>query len=136
MLAGGAGIVALAAVNARIQRQAAEPDDSALGGQSNIYDWREGSIVYKTAGEDRGGVPVVLIHSIGAGISSFMWRKNFDVLARDFRVYAPDLLGFGFSDKPAGVSFSADLYVDLVADFISDVAGSPVNLIAASLGAA
>ena len=27
-----------------------------------------------------------------------MWRKNFDALARDFRVYAFDLLGFGLSD--------------------------------------
>jgi pimeloyl-ACP methyl ester carboxylesterase len=136
MLAGGAGIAALAAVNASIKRQAAEPDDSALGGQTNLYDWREGRIVYKAAGEDLGGIPIVFIHSIGAGLSSFMWRKNFDELARDARVYAPDLLGFGFSDKPAGVSYSADLYVDSIADFISDVSGGPVNLIGASLGAA
>lgn len=136
MLAGGAGMAALAAVNARIKRQAVEPDDSALGGQASIYDWREGRIVYQTAGEVSSGLPIVLVHGIGAGISSFMWRKNFDVLARDFRIYALDLLGFGFSDKPAGVSYSADLYVDLLADFISDVAGSPVNLVAASLGAA
>lgn len=136
MLAGGAGMAALAAVNASIKRQASEPDDSALGGNANVYDWRHGRIVYKTAGEDRDGVPIVLVHSIGAGISSFMWRKNFDALAKDFRIYAPDLLGFGFSDKPAGVSYSAELYVDLLADFISDVAGAPANVIAASLSAA
>lgn len=136
MLAGGAGIAALAAVNASIKRQAAEPDDSALGGQASVFDWRQGRIIYRTAGEDNDGVPIVFVHSIGAGLSSFMWRKNFDTLANDFRVYAPDLLGFGVSDKPAGVSYSAELYVEQVADFISDVAGSPVNIIAASLGAA
>jgi pimeloyl-ACP methyl ester carboxylesterase len=136
MLAGGAGMAALAAVNASIKRQAGEPDDSALGGDASFYDWRQGRIVYKTSGENNEGTPIVFVHSIGAGFSSFMWRKNFDDLAREFRVYAPDLLGFGFSDKPAGVSYSADLYVDLIADFISEVAGPPVNLVAASLGAA
>jgi pimeloyl-ACP methyl ester carboxylesterase len=65
-----------------------------------------------------------------------MWRKNFDDLARDFRVYAFDLLGFGFSDKPAAASYSADLYVDLITDFIREVSGYPVNMIASSLGAA
>lgn len=136
VLAGGAGIAALAAVNASIKRQAGEPDDSALGGEASVYDWREGQIVYKTAGENNDGVPIIFVHGIGAGLSSFMWRKNFDSLAKDFRVYAPDLLGFGFSDKPAGVSYSAELYVELIADLISEVAGPPVNLVAASLGAA
>ena len=32
ILAGGAGVAALAAVNAAIQRNASEPDESALGG--------------------------------------------------------------------------------------------------------
>jgi pimeloyl-ACP methyl ester carboxylesterase len=47
-----------------------------------------------------------------------------------------DLLGFGFSDKPAGVPYSADLYVDLITDFIREIVGPPVNIIASSLGAA
>ncbi len=51
-----------------------------------------------------------------------MWRKNFDVLARDFRVYAVDLPGFGFSDKPNTATYSADLYVELITDFIREVA--------------
>lgn len=138
MLAGGAGMAALAAVNASIKRGAIEPDDSALGGEASIYEWREGNIVYRLAGAESSsaGTPVVFVHSIGAGFSSFMWRKNFDPLAADFRVYAPDLLGFGLSDKPAGVSYSADLYVEQLADFISEVAGAPAHLIASSLGAA
>ncbi|HKP45090.1 MAG TPA: alpha/beta fold hydrolase, partial [Pyrinomonadaceae bacterium] len=80
--------------------------------------------------------PVVFIHGIGAGASSFMWRKNFDGLAKDFRVFAFDLLGFGLSDKPASASYSADLYVELIADFLKDVAGHPAKIIASSLGAA
>jgi len=51
-------------------------------------------------------------------------------------VYAFDLLGFGFSDKPASAPYSADLYVELISDFIREVSGYPSNVIASSLGAA
>ena len=136
MLAGGAGVAALAALNAAIQRNASEPDDSALGGEAHFFRWKHGRVFYKTSGAENQGPPLIFIHGVGAGASSFMWRKNFDDLAKDFRVYAFDLLGFGFSDKPAAASYSADLYVDLITDFIREVSGYPVNIIASSLGAA
>jgi pimeloyl-ACP methyl ester carboxylesterase len=136
MLAGGAGVAALAALNAAIQRNASEPDDSALGGQAHFYSWKHGRVFYKASGLENPGPPLVFIHGVGAGASSFMWRKNFDELAKDFRVYALDLLGFGFSDKPAVASYSADLYVELITDFIREVSGYPANIIASSLGAA
>jgi pimeloyl-ACP methyl ester carboxylesterase len=136
MIAGGAGMAALAAVNAAIRKNANDPDDSALGGEARFFDWKYGRIFYKTAGAGHSGPPLIFIHGVGAGSSSFMWRKNFDVLARDFRVYAIDLLGFGFSDKPSTAPYSADLYVELITDFIREVSGHPVNLVASSLGAA
>jgi pimeloyl-ACP methyl ester carboxylesterase len=137
MLAGGAaGVAALAALNANIQRNASEPDESALGGEAHFFRWKHGRVFYKASGRDNLGRPLVFIHGVGAGTSSFMWRKNFDELAKDFRVYALDLLGFGFSDKPAGASYSADLYVELISDFIREVVGYPANVIASSLGAA
>ncbi len=136
LLAGGAGVAALAALNAAIQRNVSEPDESALGGNARFYNWKHGRVFYKTAGAEHAGPPLVFVHGVGAGASSFMWRKNFDDLARDFRVYAFDLLGFGFSDKPTAAPYSADLYVELIADFLHDVAGHPANVIASSLGAA
>lgn len=135
LLAGGAGVAALAAVNASIQRRALEPDDSALGGDARLFTWKYGQIFYKQAGLDNPGLPIVFIHGIGAGISSFMWRKNFDELAKDFRVYAFDLLGFGFSDKPPAAPYAADLYVELISDFIREIAGGRANVVASSLGA-
>jgi len=133
LLAGGAGVAALAAMNASIRRRATEPDDSALGGQPNFYDWKHGRIFYKVSGANNPGRPLLFVHGVAAGASSFMWRKNFDPLAADFRVYALDLLGFGFSEKPVGASYSADLYVELIADFIREIIGPPVNIIASSL---
>lgn len=135
-VAASAGMAALAAVNAAIRRSAAEPEEGALGGQPRLFAWKHGRIFYKEAGAEKTAVPLLFIHGVGAGASTFMWRKNFDALSQDFHVYAIDLLGFGFSDKPAHVPYSADLYVELIADFIRDVIGQPARLVANSLGAA
>jgi pimeloyl-ACP methyl ester carboxylesterase len=136
MIAGGAGVAALAALNLAIRRNASEPDNSALGGDAHFFRWKHGRVFYKSSGAENAGMPLVFIHGIGAGLSSFMWRKNFDELAKHFRVYALDLLGFGFSDKPATAPYSAELYAELISDFIREVSGYPSNVIASSLGAA
>ncbi len=135
VIAGGAGMAALAAINASVRRSASEPDDSALGGEAHFFEWKYGKIFYKTADHHHSGPPLVFIHGIGAGLSSFMWRKNFEDLSRDFRVYAFDLLGFGSSDKPPAAPYSADLYVELITNFIREVTGYPANIVASSLGA-
>ena len=44
------------------------------------------------------GSPVILIHGLGA--SAEIWMHNVEVFARHHRVYAPDLAGFGRSEKP------------------------------------
>ncbi len=44
------------------------------------------------------GPPLVLIHGLLG--YSFSWRHNWEALARHFTVYAVDLLGIGFSDRP------------------------------------
>jgi pimeloyl-ACP methyl ester carboxylesterase len=136
VFATGASMAALAAVNASIRRNATEPEENALGGEARWFDWREGRIFYKEAGAHNQGTPLIFIHGIGAGSSSFMWRKNFDSLAEDFHVYALDLLGFGLSDKPATAPYSADLYTELIADFIHEVARVPAAIIANSLAGA
>jgi pimeloyl-ACP methyl ester carboxylesterase len=136
-VAGGAGMAALAAVNASIARGVAtETEDHSLGGEGRAFASAHGSIYYRAAGAE-GSEPLVFLHDIGAGASSFMWRKNFDALATDFRVYAPDLLGFGLSDKPANAPYSADLYVALVRDFLGrEARRARAHLVAAGLSAA
>jgi pimeloyl-ACP methyl ester carboxylesterase len=136
LLAGGAaGVAAMAAVNAAVAREAPVPETGALGGEAGIYPWEHGQVFYRHAG-DEGAVPVLFLHGIGAGARSFMWRRNFEPLSHDFRVYALDLLGFGYSDKPATAPYSADLYLRLISDFLRDVVGRPAALVAHSLSAA
>jgi pimeloyl-ACP methyl ester carboxylesterase len=129
LLAGGAGMAALAAMNATIARGATEPDDTALGGTAHEHPSAHGLISYRVAGA-ADAPPLLFVHSVGAGVSSFMWRRNFDALATDFRTYALDLLGFGHSAKPAAASYSADLYVELLADFLRTVVGRPAHVVA------
>jgi len=135
VVAGGAGVAALAAVNASVKGKSVDPDDSVLGGWGEFYDWFDGRVFYKVAGEENKGAPVVFIHSVGVGHSSFTWRKNFDELSNTNRVFAPDLLGFGSSDKPSNVEYSANLYVELISDFLREISGA-AHIVAISLGAA
>ena len=135
MLAGGAGMAALSALNTWVANGAPEPETGALGGEAGLFDWKHGGIFYRFAGSETA-TPILFVHGIGAGARSFMWRLNFEPLAADFRVYAIDLLGFGYSDKPAHAPYSADLYVELIADFIRRVIGRPTSIVASSLGAA
>lgn len=99
-----------------------------LGGHDRTYRWRLGDIFYAMDGE---GEPVLFLHGISAGGSSFEWRRNFYALAENYTVYAPDLLGFGLSDKPA-IPYMPEIYVQLIADFILDVIGRPTNIAASS----
>jgi pimeloyl-ACP methyl ester carboxylesterase len=46
------------------------------------------------------GTPLVLIH--GYTSSTYSWKDVFEPLAKNFRVIAVDLKGFGFSGKPDG----------------------------------
>jgi pimeloyl-ACP methyl ester carboxylesterase len=54
--------------------------------------------------EDHGsGTPVILIH--GWPDSSYLWRQQLPFLVRNgFRAIAPDMRGFGRSDRPEGVA--------------------------------
>ena len=75
--------------------------------------------------------PVVLVH--GYGMSSRYMVPLAEALGRDFRVYAPDLPGFGRSDKPERALDIPDLG-DALAAWMTVVAVGPAVLIGNSLG--
>ena len=48
------------------------------------------------------GEPVILLHGSGPGVSAYTnWRKVMPALAEHFRVIAPDLAGFGYTERKA-----------------------------------
>src|ERR1700688_264495 len=95
-LAIGGAIGAMALINKVTVSQAGELN-TVLTGEERRYPWKYGDVFYQVKGT-RESKPLVLIHSFAPGASSYEWRKNIDVLAEQFRVYAIDLLGFGLSD--------------------------------------
>jgi len=67
------------------------------------------------------GAPVVFLH--GEPTWSFLWRKVIPpVRDAGFRCIAPDLAGFGRSDKPTDIDFySYDRHVELTAALLEDL---------------
>lgn len=61
------------------------------------------------------GPALLLIHGLGA--SSDVWRDSISILARSYRVIAPDLPGYGKSDRPRA-SYSVSYYVAWLDDFV------------------
>jgi pimeloyl-ACP methyl ester carboxylesterase len=99
---------------------------------SHSYPWQHGNIHYVKKGL---GDPVLLIHNIYPGADHQEFEHNINELARHFTVYAIDLLGFGQSDAPR-LKYTADLYVDLIADFLREVVDEPAAVISAGLSCA
>jgi pimeloyl-ACP methyl ester carboxylesterase len=112
----GAG-VGLAAVANRGLRTAAGALEPPLSGRQRTYRWRGMDVAYTEAG-DPDDPTLVCLHGINAAGSAGEFREVFDGLAADYHVVAPDLPGFGRSDRPP-LRYSAALYEDFVADFVS-----------------
>ena len=108
--------------------------DTVLTGEERRYPWKYGDMFYEVKGS-REAKPLVLIHGFGPGASSYEWRKNIDALSEQFHVYALDLLGFGLSDHPS-VNYDAEIYTDLLNDFIHEVVGKPAIVVAHGLTSA
>jgi len=82
--------------------------------------------------EDGEGPPVLLIHGFGA--STYTWRGIAPALARDHRVIAVDLKGFGQSDKPFDTRYSVFDQADLLAQLIVDRDLRDLTLVGHSFG--
>ena len=61
------------------------------------------------------GFPVVLVHGIGQSL--YTWRNSIDILAEHLHVFAPDLLGYGYSDKP-DIGYSIGDHANMIQAFM------------------
>ncbi|AFY29283.1 alpha/beta fold hydrolase [Cyanobium gracile] len=86
----------------------------------------------RSAPEQPTGPAILLVHGFGA--STDHWRFNIPVLARTHEVHAIDLLGFGRSAKPAGLSYGGALWRDQLCAYVVERIGRPTVLVGNSLG--
>lgn len=81
------------------------------------------------------GEPVLLLHGSGPGVSAWAnWRLSIQSLQGDFRLLAPDLAGFGFTQVPAGIDYSRALWLEQLVDFLDAMDVQKVNVIGNSFG--
>jgi pimeloyl-ACP methyl ester carboxylesterase len=132
-LAVGGALGAMALLNKLTTSQAGELS-TVRRDEERRYPWKYGDIFYQVNGE-REARPLLLVHSLAPGASSYEWRKNVDALAEQFRVYALDLLGAGLSDRPA-IEYTPETYTDLIGDFLREVIGKPATVVAHGLSSA
>ena len=78
---------------------------------------------------------LVFLHGFGGGSSAYEWSKVYPAFASDYRVIAPDLIGWGRSEHPERNYTDID-YIDSIIEFIEKIASEPVIVIASSLTAA
>lgn len=92
----------------------------------------------RTNYHDHGkGFPVLMIHGSGPGVSAFAnWRLVMPRLAESRRVIAPDMAGFGFTDRPAGAVYSMDNWVAQAIGLMDALDLPQVDLVGNSFGGA
>jgi len=112
-----AGAVGLAAVADRALKAYAGDLGPPLDGRRGTMRWRGLDVAYTEAG-DEADPTVVLVHGVNAAGSSGEYRAVWNALADDYHVVAPDLPGFGCSDRPA-IRYDGDYYASFVAAFLA-----------------
>ncbi|MFZ9238214.1 MAG: alpha/beta fold hydrolase [Burkholderiaceae bacterium] len=83
------------------------------------------------------GFPVLMIHGSGPGVSAFAnWRLVMPELSKQRRVIAPDMVGFGFTERPHGFAYTMDNWVKQAIDLLDALNLPQVDLVGNSFGGA
>ena len=92
----------------------------------------------RTNYHDQGsGAPVLLVHGSGPGVSAWAnWRGVLPPLAQGRRVLAPDVVGFGYTDRPTDFVFSHQAWVDHIVGFLDALELPAVSVVGNSFGGA
>jgi pimeloyl-ACP methyl ester carboxylesterase len=84
-----------------------------------------------------GGDDVVLVHGSGPGVTSYAnWRLVLPELGKDFHCVAPDMVGFGYSERPENPSYSVQTWADQTVGVMDALGINQAHLIGNSFGGA
>jgi 2-hydroxymuconate-semialdehyde hydrolase/2-hydroxy-6-oxo-octa-2,4-dienoate hydrolase len=85
--------------------------------------------------EAGSGEPVLMLHGSGPGVSGTAnWQYNIPVLAEKFHVLAPDIVGFGATERPADIVYSLRTWTDHVWAFLDAQGIDRIAIVGNSLG--
>jgi 2-hydroxy-6-oxonona-2,4-dienedioate hydrolase len=77
------------------------------------------------------GAPLILLHGVGGHLEAY--ARNIEAHARHYRVYALDMLGHGFTDKP-DKNYEIDDYIEHLRGFCDSLGLERIRLSGESLG--
>jgi pimeloyl-ACP methyl ester carboxylesterase len=97
--------------------------------QENFIKVGENTIRYLESGDSKK--TLVLVHGLGA--SAERWSGVIPIFAKNYHVIVPDLIGFGYSDKPL-VDYTPNFFSDFIGEFFETLHLIRPNIIGSSLG--
>jgi len=126
-----ASALAVAWVNRRIRRwETLTPHDARDGEFINLPDGAH--MHYTRCGEQ--GRDVILIHGFLG--SAYDWFRTTPALAREYRAWAIDLIGFGYSERVTERTYSLKAYARSVREFMDAQGIARATLVGHSMGGA
>lgn len=83
------------------------------------------------------GKPLMFIHGSGPGVTAWAnWRLVMPELSKTRRVIAPDMVGFGYTDRPEGIAYNMDTWVQQALDVLDALGIEQTDLVGNSFGGA
>lgn len=83
------------------------------------------------------GAPLLLIHGSGPGVSAWAnWRLSLPLLAPHARVLAPDMVGFGETERPDGVVYDMETWLRHLLGFLDALGIEKTDIVGNSFGGA
>jgi pimeloyl-ACP methyl ester carboxylesterase len=124
----GAALAVPAVAHALIRSRLRAPERPRWG-RAHRLAGRHGQVVFQEVG---GGPPILLLHALGPGFDGQQWQDAAEALAPRFRVFVPDLPGWG---RSAPTAARPDVYLEVLADFLHGAVREPVVLAGAGMTA-
>lgn len=82
-----------------------------------------------------GDVPAVFVHGSGPGVTAWAnWRLVLPKMADSRRVIAPDMVGFGYTDRPEGILFNMAVWGKQLIDFMNALKLDVIDVVGNSFG--
>ena len=83
------------------------------------------------------GEPVLLLHGSGPGVTAWAnWRLTIPPLAERFTVIAPDIVGFGFTERPPGFGYDLQSWTAHVVGLLDALGVESAHVVGNSFGGA
>ncbi|GBE93108.1 alpha/beta fold hydrolase [Nostoc cycadae] len=100
-----------------------------------VYYTATGSLWQNKAIAKSEAETLVFLHGFGGGSSAYEWSKVYPAFASEYRILAPDLIGWGKSEHPVR-NYQIEDYLTTIREFLQQTCTAPVTVIASSLTAA